>query len=155
MSIYNILKQEQNIQKNFIEELHDVIPKKSIRFEVISRFSKKYHIRILLQIADASQSGYYKWKKLAHASKTKDHKEQSDLELIQEISLTSKQKYGYRMITMILSTRGIIMNHKKVLRLMNKYDLLAKVRRRNPYKQIMKRTLEHRVAPNILSRAFQ
>jgi len=122
---------------------------------VISRFSKKYHIRILLQIADASQSGYYKWKKLAHASKTKDHKEQSDLELIQEISLTSKQKYGYRMITMILSTRGIIMNHKKVLRLMNKYDLLAKVRRRNPYKQIMKRTLEHRVAPNILSRAFQ
>lgn len=38
---------------------------------------------------------------------------------------------------------------------MKKYDLRTKIRRKNPYKQIMKQSLEHRTAPNILERAFQ
>jgi len=46
------------------------------------------------------------------------------------------------------------MNHKKVLRLMNKYSLLAEIRRRNPYKQIMKANEEHRRVENILNREF-
>ena len=121
---------------------------------MISKLSRKHCIRILFKVAEVSQSWYYKWKRLVHDFQTKEHKEQSDLCLIQEISEASKQKYGYRTIAMILSMRWIIINHKKVLCLMNKYDLLAKVRRRNPYKQIMKKTQEHRVAPNILSRAF-
>lgn len=37
---------------------------------------------------------------------------------------------------------------------MKKYDLNTKIRRKNPYKMIMKKTLEHRTAPNILSRKF-
>jgi len=37
---------------------------------------------------------------------------------------------------------------------MKKYDLATVIRRKNPYKMIMKKTLEHRVAPNILSREF-
>lgn len=47
------------------------------------------------------------------------------------------------------------MNHKKVLRIMNKYNLLAKIRRRNPYRLIQKATQEHRTAPNLLSREFR
>lgn len=155
MNIFSILKQKQPILKNFMREYMGSIPKKHLRFEIISKLSKKYHIRILFQIAEVSQSWYYKWKKTVYTSQTKEYKEQSDLQLIQEISSASKQKYGYRMIAMMLCMKGILMNHKKVLRLMNKYDLLAKARRRNPYKQIMKRTQQHRVAPNILSRAFQ
>ncbi len=46
------------------------------------------------------------------------------------------------------------MNHKKIQRLMRKYGLIAKVRRRNPYKMIMKKRLEHRIFPNILRREF-
>jgi hypothetical protein len=55
---------------------------------------------------------------------------------------------------MQLAQRGVHMNHKKVLRLMNKYDLLAKIRRKNPYKGIMKKTQEHKTAANILNREF-
>ena len=33
------------------------------------------------------------------------------------------------------------MNHKKIQRIMRKYGLAAKVRRRNPYKDIMRRRL--------------
>lgn len=38
---------------------------------------------------------------------------------------------------------------------MNKYNLLAKVRRKNPYKQIWKKTQEHRTCSNILNRKFK
>jgi len=37
---------------------------------------------------------------------------------------------------------------------MRKYDIIAKVRRKNPYKQIMKKRLEHRTFPNLLKRQF-
>lgn len=47
------------------------------------------------------------------------------------------------------------MNHKKIQRIMRKYDLITKVREKNPYKQMMKKSLEHRVAPNKLNREFE
>jgi len=37
---------------------------------------------------------------------------------------------------------------------MNKYGLLAKIRRRNPYRQIMEANGEHRIVPNKLNREF-
>lgn len=46
------------------------------------------------------------------------------------------------------------MNHKKVLRLMKKYNLLAKIRRKNPYRNILKATQEHKTKKNILKREF-
>ena len=48
-----------------------------------------------------------------------------------------------------------MMNHKKILRLMRKYDFLAKVRRKNPYKQILKAGQEHKTKKNILKRDFK
>lgn len=48
----------------------------------------------------------------------------------------------------------IIMNHKKIRRIMNKYGLHCQIRRRNPYKAIMKKTQEHRTCENILGRQF-
>jgi putative transposase len=47
------------------------------------------------------------------------------------------------------------MNHKKIQRIMRKYELVTKVRKRNPYKLIMKKRLEHRKFPNILQREFR
>lgn len=35
---------------------------------------------------------------------------------------------------------GVIMNTKKIRRLMNKYGMQTKVRKKNPYKEIMKKT---------------
>lgn len=63
-------------------------------------------------------------------------------------------KYGYRMITMKLRQVWIIMNHKKVHRLMKKYGLLAIIRRKDPYSKIRKATQEHKTAKNILNREF-
>lgn len=46
------------------------------------------------------------------------------------------------------------MNHKKIQRIMRKYKLVAKIRRKNPYKQMMKKNMEHRTFPNKLQREF-
>lgn len=46
------------------------------------------------------------------------------------------------------------MNHKKISRIMRKYNLVTKVRKKNPYKMIMKKTQEHRTFPNQLAREF-
>lgn len=55
---------------------------------------------------------------------------------------------------MKLNDDGINMNHKKISRIMNKYNLITKIRRRNPYKMIMKKSQEHRTFENKLNRAF-
>lgn len=46
------------------------------------------------------------------------------------------------------------MNHKKIQRIMKKYGFTAMVRKKNPYKQMMKKSLEHRTFPNKLQREF-
>jgi transposase InsO family protein len=107
-------------------------------------------VKTLCQIAEASRSGYYKWLKHAHEPE-QDH---DDYLLIKEIFGKGKAKYGFRTIQMKLSEQGITMNHKKILRIMNKYNLIAKIRRKNPYKMIMKKSLEHRTFENKLNRKF-
>ena len=77
-------------------------------------------------------------------------KDYSDYLKIKEVFTKGKGKYGWRSVKMRLSD----MNHKKIQRIMRKYGLTAKVRRRNPYRAIRKKTMEHRIFPNQLQRAF-
>lgn len=102
-----------------------------------------------------SLSGYYTFQKRKTEQRAKEDLEMDDVKRIESLVLRYKRKHGYRSITMDLSRIWCPMNHKKVLRLMRKYGLLAKIRRKNPYKQIQKATQEHNTAPNLLNREFQ
>ncbi len=77
----------------------------------------------------------------------KDHE---DYLKVKEVFDEGKGKWGWRNIKMRLEA----MNHKKIQRIMRKYDLFTKVRKKNPYKQMMKKTMEHRIFPNRLQRDF-
>jgi len=55
----------------------------------------------------------------------------------------------------LFNEKKIAMNHKKIIRIMNKYQLFVKIRRRNPYKNIAKKTQEHRTCENKLNREFK
>ena len=115
----------------------------------------KFNVKILCILAKVSVSWYYKHRNLILANQTKENKEKDDLELIKTLVLKYNNKYWYRMITMLLKFQyNKVMNHKKVLRIMNKYNLLAKIRKRNPYKNIAKATKEHRSFNNVLNRNF-
>ena len=105
----------------------------------------------MCNIAKVSRSGYYRW--LKHADQVP--KDYDDYLLVKKIFEAGKSKYGWRQVQMYLERKKkVIMNHKKIIRIMHKYNLVAKIRRKNPYKAIMKKTAEHRTFKNKLDRNF-
>jgi putative transposase len=111
----------------------------------------KLDIGLLCEIGKVSRGGYYKW--LAHSEE--QEKDCEDYLLVKKIFDKGKGKFGFRTIQMRLKERKIVMNHKKIIRIMKKYGLVTKIRRKNPYKDIMKKSLEHRTFENKLNRQFQ
>ena len=99
------------------------------------------------RIAQVSTCGYYKWQQHQNEPDA-DHE---DYLLIKEVFEGKKGKAGWRTVQMNLKVK---MNHKKIQRIMKKYGLFCKIRRRNPYKMIAKKTAEHRVCENVLNREF-
>jgi transposase InsO family protein len=110
----------------------------------------KLDVGRLCGIAKISKSGYYKWHKYSNELE-KDHE---DYLLVKKVFEDGKKKLGFRSVQMKLLEKQIIMNHKKIIRIMNKYHLCCKIRRRNPYKNIMKKSQEHRTFENKLNRNF-
>ncbi len=110
----------------------------------------KIDVKILCIIARVSRSGYYKWLRYSN----KPEKDYNDYLLIKDIFDKGKSKYGFRTIQMKLLKKNIVINHKKIIRIMKKYRLIAKIRRINPYKAIMKKTMERRTFENKLNREF-
>ncbi|WAC06772.1 MAG: IS3 family transposase [Thermodesulfobacteriota bacterium] len=107
-------------------------------------------VKMLSDIAKVTRSGYYRW--LKHSAEPE--KDYHDYLLIKQIFEKGRKKYGFRTIRMKLLKKGIIMNHKKIVRIMKKYNLITKIRRKNPYQTIIKKSLEHRTFGNILNRRF-
>jgi putative transposase len=108
-------------------------------------------VAMLCDIAKVSRSGYYAWRTRVG----KPEKDHDDYLRIKGIFDKGKSKYGFRTIHMKLLEKGMLMNHKKIIRIMKKYHLTTKIRRKNPYKMIMKKSLEHRTFENKLERDFK
>lgn len=110
----------------------------------------------LCRIADVARSGYYAWLAHAEAYAIQEENDYRDYLLLKCIYDASNGKIGYRGLYMasaeLLETP---MNHKKILRLMRKYNFFAKIRRKNPYRHLAKATQEHKTVPNHLNRQFQ
>ena len=98
-------------------------------------------------VLDISQRTYYKYR-------NKEDKDYYDYLIIKEIFDESKGTYGYRRICEGLKIKyGVIFNHKKVQRIMNKYHLKAEYIKRirpNSYKRI-----EENIKSNIVNRKFK
>lgn len=105
-------------------------------------------------VAGVSRSGYYAWKRAAGVRGERDASDRALVTMIETLCKRHIGTYGYRRITMELRSKGYRGNHKRVLRVMRKEGMGARIRRRNPYKQIMKKTQEHQTCPNLLDRQF-
>ena len=109
----------------------------------------------LCKVAEVSRSGYYDYLKASEKRNSREESDLSDYELISKIFEEKKGKAGAKTVKMILENDySIIMNLKKIHRLMNKYGLITKVRRPNPYKKMAKANQEHKTLPNLLKRQF-
>jgi len=94
------------------------------------------------------RSSYYEWKR-QESSPSKDLELVS---LIEECHKKHKRRYGYRRVKLWLEQeKGITVNHKKVLRITGKYNLLSAVRRRRLHKYKPNGDL---IYANVLNRNF-
>ena len=114
----------------------------------INLYINEYKLSNMCAVLEISKRTYYKYRN------TED-KDYYDYLIIKEIFDDSKGTYGYRRITEGLKIKyGVIFNHKKVARIMHKYNIKPEyVRRIRPnysYKRI-----EQNIRPNLLKRNFK
>lgn len=110
----------------------------------------------LCKMAEVSRSGYYEWLENTEKHAICEEKDYQDYLLLKSIYDANKGKIGYRGLYMALEEIMVIpMNHKKILRLMRKYNFFAIIRRPNPYKNMAKATQAHKTVPNELNRQFE
>lgn len=98
-------------------------------------------------VLEISPKTYYKYR-------NKEDPDYYDYLIIKEVFDDSKGTYGYRRIVDgLLQKYGVIMNRKKVLRIMKKYNIQAEYIRRVKIKHKNKR-IEANIKPNLLNRNF-
>lgn len=130
-------------------------------FEVISQTvssaESSLSVAELCKIAGVSRSGYYAWLKAAPVRELREEQDRQDFELI----LSAYKKHGYskgaRGIYMALMHMDppVIMNLKKIRRLMDKFNLSCPIRKANPYRRMAKALKTSNVAENLLQREFE
>ena len=99
-----------------------------------------------------SASGFYKWKGRQEVSAQRAHKEYLLVRKIEDIHTGSKKVYGSPRIHAVLKGLEPHVSRTKVERLMKKYGLRSKVKRRFKITTFSNHKLK--VAPNHLQRAF-
>lgn len=107
-----------------------------------------FDLEVLLNQSNMARSSYYYHEKRSECTDKYD----SVKELIKQIYHHHKGRYGYRRITLDLRNKGIVINHKTVLRLMKVLGLKSVIRIKK-YKSY--KGEQGRIAPNILNRKFK
>lgn len=123
--------------------------------EAISRDNNVLSISCLCRIAGVSRSGFYAWVEAASAREQRERQDQADFQLILEAYRFRGYAKGARGIHMRLLHEGVIMNIKKIRRLMGKYQLFCPIRKANPYRRMAKALATSHVAPNLVNRNFK
>ena len=131
------------------------------RFEIIHEIMNKadntLSVKMLCEIAGVSRSGYYNWVHSADKRAEKELQDRADFELILEAYSFRGYDKGAKGIYMRLLHMDppIIMNVKKIRRLMKKYGLICNVRKGNPYRRMAKAIKTNNVADNLVKREFE
>ena len=112
-------------------------------------------ISYMCRIAGVSRSGFYAWMGAEPARKEREDRDQADFALVLEAYRFRGYAKGARSIHMRLLHQKIIMNIKKIRRLMKKYHLICPIRQANPYRRMAKALATNHVAPNIVNREFR
>ena len=127
-----------------------------IIYKTVQEDDNQLDISMLCDIAGVSRSGYYRWIKAASTREAKEKKDQEDFELILKAYNQRGYSKGARGIYMCMVhwNPPVIMNLKKIRRLMAKYGLICPVRKANPYRRLAKAIKTNNVADNLLNREF-
>lgn len=133
-------------EKNKFEIIHDVVSKEN----------NMLNISMLCDIAGVSRSGYYRWVNAAEHREKQELKDRADFEIILKAYNHRGYSKGAKGIYMHLihQEEPIVMNLKKIRRLMKKYNLICPIRKANPYRRMAKALKTSNVAENLVNREF-
>ena len=116
---------------------------------MIYHHRETYKVSAMCGFFGVSRAGYYKWAKRMQQPDPDEERMQA----VQEAYRQSHQTYGYRRVTLWLQQQGQSINHKAVLRLMNKLGIRSIARRRKAQWKIAAMAACH-YYPNRLARDF-
>lgn len=131
--------------------------KYEIIHSIVSQEGNLQNVRELCRIAGVSRSGYYNWLSSESKRAEKEARDKRDFELILEAYQFRGYDKGIRSIHMRLLHMDppVLMNTKKIQRLMHKYGLVCPIRKANPYRRMAKALKTDAVADNLLNREFK
>lgn len=121
-------------------------------YEMTNQPENALSVSKLCKIACVSRSGYYDWISNAEKRRQKEEQDDADFELVLSAYKHRGYDKGARGIYMRLLHQNppVIMNIKKIRRLMKKYQLKCPVRKANPYRRMAKAIKTSNTAPNLL-----
>lgn len=125
---------------------------------VITKYNLENKVSFLCEIAGVSRSGYYNYfsGKSEAQRALRDERDEKLRDNILKAYKFKRRKKGAKSIKMTLNEElKIQYNLKCIRRIMKKYGISCPIRKANPYKRMMKATLEHRALPNLLKREFK
>ena len=118
------------------------------KYAVIYRHRKEYPILLMCEFFGVSRSGYYAF---VHRL-GRPEKDAALAEMIRQQQSKCFHTYGYRRMWLWLKeNEDISRNPKTILRVMQKYSLLAEIRRRKKWKQMSQQVYKYE---NLLNRNF-
>ena len=136
--------------------MEDSSCKFEIIHEMVSKEDNALSVSMLCDIAGVSRSGYYRWVNAEQKRSEQEKADRADFEII----LAAYMRRGYSKgakgiyMTLIHQDPPIVMNIKKIRRLMKKYGLICPIRKANPYRRMAKAIQTNHVADNLVNREF-
>lgn len=130
------------------------------KFEVIQKTmdeaDNQLSVSMLCEIAGVSRSEYYRWVSAVDVRDEKEKKDREDFEMIIKAYNQRGYSKGARGIYMCMVhwNPPVVMNVKKIRRLMDKYGLVCPIRKANLYRRMAKTLKTSNVADNLLKRGF-
>jgi transposase InsO family protein len=122
---------------------------KEIRFAIIEELREFHSLQWLIEFAQVSRAGYYKWKNSREKQKKRSGEEQFVKERILAIHRLHPY-FGYLRMTVALRKEGLSINHKRVYRLMKELGIRSVIRKKRRFFGKRRSVVQ----PNRLKREF-
>ncbi|WP_103106485.1 IS3 family transposase [Brevibacillus reuszeri] len=123
---------------------------KITRFMIMHEMRKKYPLTWLVEIAQVSRSGFYKWLSTKGRPSARNESNQNLKKHMMAIHLEHPY-YGYPRMQIALKKKGLNANHKRIYRLMKELNLQSIIRKKRRYFG----KAPSIVYPNLLNRKFR
>ena len=131
--------------------------KYQIIYDTMQKNDNLLNVAAMCEIAGVSRSGYYHYLSTEDQRMEREEQDRQDFLLILKAYQYRGYHKGARSIYMRLlhMEPPIVMNIKKIRRLMKKYNLQCPIRKANPYRRMAKAMATAYTAPNIVNREFE